>query len=947
MFVRSRSVQWFCRVTQVVGWLLLFAPSVLATALYQQTVELSDGWNAVHLHVTPQEDDLSTLLQGTPIESVWTFFPKATQVEFIEDPGEELFDQPGWRAFFAPDQPKAFLSNLGALSANRVYLIKVQGDYSWQVSGRPALRDIDWIPDAFNLVGLHSDPLSPLTFEEYFAGSSAHQAQDMYRLNQGTGTWELILDPSTTMVDPHAAYWIYTDGASDIVGPVGVEVQLKDGIDFGEILLELPLTVANHTEGPLDVVVRDLGGAASLPLLYKVFDLEEGVKWPNLPTPFTVTNLLAGEQRQLILSLRRADFTQREMATTLEVTAAGIRRIIPVEAQAPENVLARRRASRGVRGVGGAAATYAGLWLGSARIQAVSQAHPPIADVSFDLQIEGIREEDVFIQSGAAWRYEDSGSDLGHSTNWAVLTFDDGAWSEASAEFGFGDDQDTNGLPDEATVLSFGSNPNDKHPTYYFRKSFVVTDVTNRYENLRLRMLYDDAAIVYLNGVELIRPGMPFGSVAFDTLALTEVEESDEAYLIFNIPPDSLNEGENICAVEVHGSGSANIDLSFDLGLVGEIREPASDLLLLARSEWRYEDTETDLGQIWRVPLFDDSDWSEGTAEFGYGDLNELEVNNGVTNGTVISSGPDPKTTPPTYYFRTPFVVADTGYTSLDLRLLRDDGAVVYINGHEVLRDNMPEDGAIEFNTFPVTAVGGPDETTFFRHRIPADQLVVGVNVVAVEVHQYAAEVDGANPATAAIPTPTGLGNEFVFPLILHVDGTGQPRLLKEVIVVQDIVDNEPAILTDDSLLSDPRFGGLSFRGNEAVGRRISTAAFDFEGDSVEFGGFFEPNGTIVADIVISNDHPTNPFKHKFHPDHNNLDEQYVGFVEEAYTVTRHIEFAFTMTNATIGVDDPDFGVDQLGGTYKEVLFGLHKNPIAVQGSFALSRGLTTEVLNE
>ena len=71
----------------------------------------------------------------------------------------------------------------------------------------------------------------------------------------------------------------------------------------------------------------------------------------------------------------------------------------------------------------------------------------------------------------------------------------------------------------------------------------------------------------------------------------------------------------------------------------------------------------------------------------------------------------------------------------LTLRLLRDDGAVVYINGMEVFRSNMPA-GTVTYTTPASTAVGGADEQQFYTSTVDSSALVVGSNVIAVELHQ-------------------------------------------------------------------------------------------------------------------------------------------------------------------------------------------------------------------
>ena len=75
-----------------------------------------------------------------------------------------------------------------------------------------------------------------------------------------------------------------------------------------------------------------------------------------------------------------------------------------------------------------------------------------------------------------------------------------------------------------------------------------------------------------------------------------------------------------------------------------------------------------------------------------------------------------------------------TKVSHVTLRLLRDDGAVVYLNGQEVVRHNMPA-GPISGQTLAASSAG-PDENEFHEHGLGAAFLVNGRNVVAVEVHQ-------------------------------------------------------------------------------------------------------------------------------------------------------------------------------------------------------------------
>src|SRR5215211_7976269 len=120
--------------------------------------------------------------------------------------------------------------------------------------------------------------------------------------------------------------------------------------------------------------------------------------------------------------------------------------------------------------------------------------------------------------------------------------------------------------------------------------------------------------------------------------------------------------------------------------------------LVPAGATWKYLDNGSDQNTAWRANSFDDAAWAAGPAQLGYGDGDEA---------TVVGFGPNSANKYITTYFRRSFNVADAGaFASLTLRLLRDDGAVIYLNGAEVWRSNMPA-GAVGSGTLASVAVGG------------------------------------------------------------------------------------------------------------------------------------------------------------------------------------------------------------------------------------------------
>lgn len=161
--------------------------------------------------------------------------------------------------------------------------------------------------------------------------------------------------------------------------------------------------------------------------------------------------------------------------------------------------------------------------------------------------------------------------------------------------------------------------------------------------------------------------------------------------------------------------------------------ESPGDFLVPTGAIWRYLDDGSNQGTAWRAPAFADGAWAQGPAELGYGDGGESTVVNCGPSAPTCNSGNFVTT-----YFRKNFTVVDAGsIAGLELKLLRDDGAVVYLNGTEVVRTNLPA-SAISHTTLATTAISGSGETTFLTFPLSPSVVTSGTNVLAVEVHQQA-----------------------------------------------------------------------------------------------------------------------------------------------------------------------------------------------------------------
>ncbi len=425
-----------------------------------------------------------------------------------------------------------------------------------------------------------------------------------------------------------------------------------------------------------------------------------------------------------------------------------------------------------------------GPWTGFTRHAAV--ADPPA------------RTELVSVLS--TWRYLDSAA---APAGWRSPGFDDSAWRWGAAELGFGDSG-------EQTVLTPG------RVTYYFRRTFSVTDVASLTDR-RLEVLADDGAVVYVNGTEVARTNLSAGTVTDTTSAPVSLfGNAEDTFQTFTVPAGVLVEGTNTIAVEVHQAGASSSDLSFDARLsavivddrappsvptglaVANVTRTGADLswqpaaddvgvtgyevlvggqvvgttaipvyrvslpaatttsvavravdgvgnrssasaplsvttpygpvaLVPLGSTWRYRDAASAPPADWNQPAFADGSWPSGAAVLGRGRGDEV---------TALAKGYD------TGWFRRSFTVTGAaGVAGLRVDLVADDGAVVYLNGVELVRDNLPT-GPLAWNTPTPTYRTGASELTVRSFAVPRAALLDGANVLAVAVHQGSGSPD-------------------------------------------------------------------------------------------------------------------------------------------------------------------------------------------------------------
>lgn len=155
---------------------------------------------------------------------------------------------------------------------------------------------------------------------------------------------------------------------------------------------------------------------------------------------------------------------------------------------------------------------------------------------------------------------------------------------------------------------------------------------------------------------------------------------------------------------------------------------PAASLTPLANaSTWSYYfDSTTPVAAGWNQTGFNASAWKTGVAPLGWGSAT-------ITTNIDVPSG---QTRTLTSYFRSSFTVpSPAAFSTYTLTTRADDGIVVYVNGTEVGRSNMPS-GTVTASTYALSA---PSTATALATpvvlTIPKTLLVAGANSIAVEVH--------------------------------------------------------------------------------------------------------------------------------------------------------------------------------------------------------------------
>jgi hypothetical protein len=316
----------------------------------------------------------------------------------------------------------------------------------------------------------------------------------------------------------------------------------------------------------------------------------------------------------------------------------------------------------------------------------------------------------TLVPFGSTWKYLDNGSDQG--TTWTSTGFNDAAWSSGTGQLGYGDG-------DESTIVSYGGNAANKYITTYFRKNITIGS-TSGYLDYTMSVKRDDGIIVYIDGTEVYRNNIAAGAFSYLTLAANATDDGNTPQSV-TLSLTQLPTGNHTIAVEIHQNTINSSDITFDLELVAN-----ESTVVAFGGAWKYLDNGTDQGTGWRASAFNDAAWALGNAELGYGDGDEA---------TILGFGGNAANKYITTYFRRTLTIGNTSlFSDYTMNMVADDGIIVYIDGVEVYRNNMPG-GVVNY----LTTASAAYENNALSTTLSLAQLPTGFHTIAVEIHQTAA----------------------------------------------------------------------------------------------------------------------------------------------------------------------------------------------------------------
>lgn len=822
-------------------WLIADDAELVSYAVFKEDENggaVLNVYSAALHELSTLEAVFDTLACNDCLESVWTWNVPVSKMDYVIDPAEGLWDEPGWKRYFpetsvGPDGvSREFLTDLLSLHANTGYLVKLKDDAAnvdLTVSGTPVAGNHVWLKGSYNLAGFPIDPdAAPApTVGAFFQNLQAGPSPiTEVRVLGSDGRWGSPLAASDGL-NHGQAYLVYyddedPDAPDDYTAPLNIVDVIQDGLQFlpGYAGRRQTVRIENLSSAEATVTVSLVEGAdAEVALRYEDSSTDP-VTSVELKANAVQITLSPGDAEDLEFDVQSAEQAgDGEALLALSSADLGTRWLVPVSAEA---------------------GSLAGLWIGDVIVNDVSQARLGATDVEGGALTIELRQRD---ESGIRGAAELTEKPSGNTASVAMTV--------------------TLALPAPELIV-----PEIISGTAPYVGGYVFEDANENGQRDAFEKGFEGA-------------GVTLETFGGGTVLNVETDE-DGSYLFEGLDPDSYT----LALDQQPPSGyTADFDVTPPAGET-DAEEPPPE-----PNTWPVEVTVDEDG-VTRIA------YSDGTADedFPRYDATDERVEPELNFG----------------YVTTYDASLWTGACADRLEKRRDLDPVV--------------NGLLETELNSAALNQGYDVD---------DQLLGGSSqyVIYVEEQGGAGEAgQGVACGEIVVGAPTrfedGQGSDFTFRLLLRVDEAGHTELL-------------PYYEVED-------------------GPRVSSAAFSIQEPLVAGGvDFGDTSGLLDFSITIDPQDPLNPFEHKYHPDHDNLDAKFNEidfdavdpYLWEAPEIRRRIKLELTELPPYSGADveelaaQVDWGGATWGGLYKEVIKGIHKNDITVKGYFVIRHALTAEEL--
>ncbi|MFC8921971.1 fibronectin type III domain-containing protein [Cellulosimicrobium sp. NPDC057127] len=268
-----------------------------------------------------------------------------------------------------------------------------------------------------------------------------------------------------------------------------------------------------------------------------------------------------------------------------------------------------------------------------------TSAAPAAADVA-PATTAAAADESLLSTTGTTWRYlEDNTNPAGDDPDqrvWTTTAYDDAAWKTGVAPFGAKRGQPTgvgDGFPVTTLLTQYIPGTTTDVPTFFFRTDVELTaadlDGVPAFEG---EIVYDDVAIVYVNGEEVARLGDDNREIT-ENLQYFGNGRTIPVTSTFVVPADAFEAGENTVSVALYQDAPTSSDIYLDVrSLVpthGEVRDVALNI--------GADETQANVAWFSTLPGAGEVQWARATD--GAGEVDWASAQTSSSTGGPSSDG--------------------------------------------------------------------------------------------------------------------------------------------------------------------------------------------------------------------------------------------------------------------------------------------------------------------